>query len=53
MLATISYYNGVSDLHRHESMEGQLDTTSNKDFPSSNACIDLILLKQRGLVDLL
>jgi hypothetical protein len=50
MLATISYYNGVSDLHRHESMEGQLDTTSSKDFPSSNAGIDLILLKQRGLI---
>jgi hypothetical protein len=27
MLPTISYYNGVLDLHRHESMEGQLDRT--------------------------
>jgi hypothetical protein len=42
MLATISYYNGVSDLHRHKSMEGQLDRTSSKDFPSSNAGIDLV-----------
>jgi hypothetical protein len=25
MLSTILYYNGVSDLHSHESMEGQLD----------------------------
>jgi hypothetical protein len=47
VLSTISYYNGVSDLHRHESMEGQLDRTSNKDFPSSNAYIDLVLGKQR------
>jgi hypothetical protein len=23
MIPTISYYNGVSDLHRHKSMEGQ------------------------------
>jgi hypothetical protein len=42
MLATISYYNGVSDLHRHKSMEGQLDRTSSKDFPSSNVGIDLV-----------
>jgi hypothetical protein len=47
ILPTISYYNGVSDLHRHESMEGQLDRTSSNDFPSSNADIDLILEKQR------
>jgi hypothetical protein len=47
MLPTISYYNGVSDLHRHESKEGQLDRTSSKDFPSSNADIDLVLEKQR------
>jgi hypothetical protein len=31
MLPTISYYNGVSDLHRHESMEEQLDRSSNED----------------------
>jgi hypothetical protein len=49
MLPTKSYYNGVSDLHRHESREGQLDRTSSKDFPSSNAGIDLILEKQREL----
>jgi hypothetical protein len=42
MLPTISYYNGVSDLDRHESMEGQLDGTSSKDSPSSNAGIDLV-----------
>jgi hypothetical protein len=47
MMSTISYYNGVSDLHRHESMEGQLDRMSSKDFPSSNADIDLVLEKQR------
>jgi hypothetical protein len=47
MLATISYYNGVSDLHRHESIEGQLDRMSSKDIPSSNAGIDLVLEKQR------
>jgi hypothetical protein len=28
-------------------MEGQLDRMSNKDFPSRNADIDLILEKQR------
>jgi hypothetical protein len=50
MLATISYYNGVSDLHRHESMEGQLDRMSSKDIPSSNAGIDLVLEKQRELI---
>jgi hypothetical protein len=32
MLSTISYYNSVSDLHMHESMEGQLDRTSNIDL---------------------
>jgi hypothetical protein len=47
MLPTISYYNGVSNLHRHESMEGQLDRMSGKDFPSSNTDIDLVLEKQR------
>jgi hypothetical protein len=53
MMPTISYYNGVSDLHRHKSMEGQLDRTSSKDFPSSNADIDLVLEKQRErLLDL-
>jgi hypothetical protein len=31
MLPTISYYNGISDLHRHESMEGKLDRISSKD----------------------
>jgi hypothetical protein len=46
MLSTTSYYNVVSDLHRHESMEGQLDRTSSKDSPSSNAGIDLVLEKQ-------
>jgi hypothetical protein len=50
MLSTISYYNGVSDLHRHESMEGQLDRTSSKDSPSSNAGIDLVLEKQRETI---
>jgi hypothetical protein len=50
MLPTISYYNGVSDLHRHESMEGQLDRTSGKNFPSSNADIDLVLEEQRELI---
>jgi hypothetical protein len=47
MLPTISYYNGVSNLHRHESMDGQFDRTSSKNFPSSNADIDLVLEKQR------
>jgi hypothetical protein len=47
MLPTISYYNGVSDLHRHKNMEGQLDRTSSKDFSSSNADIDLVLENQR------
>jgi hypothetical protein len=47
MLPNISYYNGVSDLYRHESMEGQLDRMSSKDSPSSNAGIDLVLEKQR------
>jgi hypothetical protein len=50
MRPTISYYNGVSDLHRHESMKGQLDRTSNKNFPSSNIDIDLALEKQRELI---
>jgi hypothetical protein len=50
MLPSISYYNGVSDLHRHESMKGQLDRTSNKNFPSSNIDIDLALEKQRELI---
>jgi hypothetical protein len=47
MLPTISYYNGVSDLNRHESMEGRLDRTSIKDFPSSNADTNLVLEKQK------
>jgi hypothetical protein len=47
MLPTISYYNGVSDLHRHRTMEEQLDRTSSKDSPSSNAGIDLVLEEQR------
>jgi hypothetical protein len=47
MLPTISYYNGVSDLHMHESMEGQLDRMSSRDFPSTNTGIDLILEKRR------
>jgi hypothetical protein len=47
MLPTISYYNGVSDLHRHESMEGHLDRTSSKDFSSRNVGLDLVLKKQR------
>jgi hypothetical protein len=47
MLSTISYYNGISDLHRHECMEGQLDRTSSKDSPISNAGIDLVLEKQK------
>jgi hypothetical protein len=47
MLPTISYYNGVSDLHRHKTMEEQLDRTSSKDSPSSNAGIDLVLEEQR------
>jgi hypothetical protein len=47
MLPTISYYNGVSDLHMHESMEGQLDRMSSKDFPSTNTGIDLVLEKRR------
>jgi hypothetical protein len=50
MLPTKSYYNGVSDLHRHKSRERQLDRTSSKDFPSCNAGIDLILEKQRELI---
>jgi hypothetical protein len=50
MLSTISYYNGVSDPHRNESMEGQLDKTFSKDSPSSNAYIDLILEKQREMI---
>jgi hypothetical protein len=50
MLFTISYYNGVSDLHRHESMKGQLDRMSIKDSPSSIAGIDLILKKQREMI---
>jgi hypothetical protein len=45
MLPTISYCNGVLDLHMHESIEGQLDRTSSKDSPSSNAGIDLVLEK--------
>jgi hypothetical protein len=47
MLPTISYYNGVSDLNRHESMEGRLDRMSIKDFPSSNADTNLVLEKQK------
>jgi hypothetical protein len=47
MLPTISYYNGVSDLHRHKTMEEQLDRTSSKDSPSSNAGIDPVLEEQR------
>jgi hypothetical protein len=47
MLPTISYYNGVSDLHRHKSTEEQLDRTSSKDCPSSNADIDLVLEMER------
>jgi hypothetical protein len=43
MLPTISYYNSVSNLHRHESMEGQLDRASSKNSHSSNAGIDLVL----------
>jgi hypothetical protein len=31
-------------------MEEQLDRTSSKDFPSSNAGIDLVLEKQRELI---
>jgi hypothetical protein len=50
MLPTISYYNGVSDVHRHKSMEEQLDRMSNKDSPSSNASMDLVLEKQRELI---
>jgi hypothetical protein len=50
MLPTISYYSGVSNLHRHESMEGQLDRTSSKDFPSSNVGIDIVLEKQRETI---
>jgi hypothetical protein len=48
MLSIISYYNGVSDLHRHKSMEGQLNRTSSKDSPSSNVGIDLVLEKAKG-----
>jgi hypothetical protein len=48
MLPAISYYNGVSDLHRHKTIEEQLDRTSSKDSPSSNAGIDLVLEEQRG-----
>jgi hypothetical protein len=51
MLPTISYYNGVSDLHRHRTMEEQLDRTSSKDSPSGNAGIDLVLDKQRESID--
>jgi hypothetical protein len=50
MLPTISYCNGVSDLRRHESMEGQLDRASSKDSLSSNASIDLVLEKQMELI---
>jgi hypothetical protein len=50
MLPTISYYNTVSDLHRHESMEEQLDRTSDKNSPSSNASIYLVLEKQGELI---
>jgi hypothetical protein len=50
MLPTISYYNGVSDLHRHKSMEGQLDRTSSKDSLSSYADIYLVLEKQRETI---
>jgi hypothetical protein len=46
----ISYCNCVSDLHRHESMEGQLDRMSNKDSPSSNDGLDLVLEKQREMI---
>jgi hypothetical protein len=46
MLSTKSYYNGVSDLHMHESIERQLDRTSSTDSPSSNAGVDLVLEKQ-------
>jgi hypothetical protein len=48
MLPAISYHNGVSDLHRHKTIEEQLDRTSSKDSPSSNAGIDLVLEEQRG-----
>jgi hypothetical protein len=48
MVPTISYYNGVLYLHRHESMEEQLDRTSSKDFPSSNVDIGLVLEKAKG-----
>jgi hypothetical protein len=48
MLLTILYYNGVSDMHRHKSMEGQLDRMSSKDPLSSNASIDLVLEKAKG-----
>jgi hypothetical protein len=47
MQPTVSYYNGVSDLRRHRTMEEQLDRTSNKDSPSSNASIDLVSEEQR------
>jgi hypothetical protein len=51
MLLTISSYNnGVLDLYKHESMDGQLDRTSSKDSPSSNVGIDLVLEKQRELI---
>jgi hypothetical protein len=50
MLPTISYYNGVLDLYKHESMDGQLDRTSSKDSPSSNVGIYLVLEKQRELI---
>jgi hypothetical protein len=46
MLPTISYYNGVLDLHRHKTTEEQLDRTSIKDSPSSNAGTYLVLEKQ-------
>jgi hypothetical protein len=47
MLPTISYYNGVSDLHRHRTMEEQLDKMTSKDSPSSNAGVDHVLEEQR------
>jgi hypothetical protein len=48
MLPTISHYNNVSDLHKNRTMEEQLDRTSSKDSPSSNAGIDLVLEKAKG-----
>jgi hypothetical protein len=41
--AHLSYYNGVSDLHRHRVVDEQLDRTYTKD-----AGIDLVLEKARG-----